>query len=156
MKFLVIEDDAVLREALCDALRELQRGAIIYEASDRSEATRIVESHAEINLIWLDLELPGTDGFELVHELLMRDPAVALVVASARQDRASILRALHLGAGGFIPKSASLKVILSALQLIFNGGIYVPPQALGPPSQFNPSAATAARYVGFYPSATGD
>jgi DNA-binding NarL/FixJ family response regulator len=128
IKILVIEDDALLREALCDALRELQREVIIFEASDRSEATRIVEQHAEINLILLDLELPGTDGFDLLNELCTRDPAVALVVVSARQD--SIRRALNLGARGFIPKSASLKVILSALQLIFNGGIHIPPEVL--------------------------
>jgi DNA-binding NarL/FixJ family response regulator len=134
MKILVIEDDALLREALCDALRELQHGAIIFEASDRSEAIRSVEPDAEINLIWLDLELPGTDGFGLLRDLLMRDPAVALVVASAREDRASILRALDLGAHGFIPKSASLKVILGALQVILAGGIYVPPHGLPRPT----------------------
>ena len=130
MKILVIEDDALLREALCDEFRELQRGAIIFEASDRSEATRIVEQHAEIHLIWLDLELPGTHGFDLIEELLMRDPAVTLVVASVREDSDSILRALNLGALGFIPKSASRKVMLDALKLIFAGGVSIPPHVV--------------------------
>src|SRR5437899_12980820 len=73
LKFLVIEDDALLREALCgalrEALRELEREAIIFEASDRSEATRVVKQHSHIDLILLDLELPDTDGFEFLREL---------------------------------------------------------------------------------------
>ena len=109
LKFLVIEDDALLREALCgasrEALRELEREAIIFEASDHSEATRIVKQHAHIDLILLDLELPDTDGFEFLRELealfsgrldtsspflpldltLSWYPTVSLVVVSERQ-----------------------------------------------------------------------
>src|SRR5258708_6001780 len=73
LKFLVIQDDALLREALCgalrEALRELEREAIIFEASDRSEATGIVKQSAHIDIILLDLELPDTDGFEFLKEL---------------------------------------------------------------------------------------
>jgi CheY-like chemotaxis protein len=73
LKFLVIEDDALLRDVLCgalrEALREREREAIIFEASDRSEATRIVKQHGHIDLILLDLELPDTDGFEFLREL---------------------------------------------------------------------------------------
>jgi CheY-like chemotaxis protein len=111
LKFLVIEDDALLREALCgalrEALRELEREAIIFEASDRSEATRVVKQHAHIDLILLDLELPDTDGFEFLKQLeallfpgrlgpyspflpldltLSWYPTVSVVVVSERQD----------------------------------------------------------------------
>jgi len=127
MKILVIEDDALLRQALCGALRELQPEAIIFEASDRSEGVHIVEQHTDLYLILLELELPGTDGFDLIEELLMREPAVALVVVSAREDSDSISRALDRGARGFIPKSAPRKVMLEAVKLIFAGGISFPP-----------------------------
>jgi DNA-binding NarL/FixJ family response regulator len=76
------------------------------------------------------LALPDRDGFDLLAELRGRDPSVSVVVMSALQDRDSVVKALDLGAVGFIPKSASRKVILGALQLIFSGGIYIPPQAL--------------------------
>ncbi len=134
LKFLVIEDDARLREALCgasrEALRELEREAIIFEASDRSEATRIVEQHAHIDLILLDLELPDTDGFEFLRELgisspfdaldltLSWYPTVSLVVVSERQDYDCVLSsALDVGAVGFIPKLASRETILDAFRI---------------------------------------
>jgi CheY-like chemotaxis protein len=73
LKFLVIEDDDLLREVLCgalrEALREREREGVIFEAPDRSEATRIVKQGPHIDLIVLDLELPETDGFEFVREL---------------------------------------------------------------------------------------
>ncbi len=153
LKFLVIEDDALLREALCgasrEALRELEREAIIFEASDHSEATRIVKQHAHIDLILLDLELPDTDGFEFLRELealfsgrldtsspflpldltLSWYPTVSLVVVSERQVNYGfgvLSSALDVGAVGFIPKSASRETILDAFRWIFAGGIYIP------------------------------
>jgi DNA-binding NarL/FixJ family response regulator len=130
MKILVVDDHALLREAMCAALRELQGDAAVFEASDSREATQIAKQHADLDLILLDLGLPDQDGFDLLAELRARDPTVSIVVLSALQDRDSIVRALDLGAVGFIPKSASRKVILGALQLIFSGGIYIPPQAI--------------------------
>jgi len=161
LKFLVIQDDALLREALCgalrEALRELEREAIIFEASDRSEATRIVEQHAHIDLILLDLELPDTDGFEFLRELealfsgrldtsspflpldltLSWYPTVSLVVVSERQVNYGfgvLSSALDVGAVGFIPKSASRETILDAFRLIFAGGFYIP----WPPTPLDP------------------
>ena len=161
LKFLVIEDDALLREALCgasrEALRELEREAIIFEASDHSEATRIVKQHAHIDLILLDLELPDTDGFEFLRELealfsgrldtsspflpldltLSWYPTVSLVVVSERQVNYGfgvLSSALDVGAVGFIPKSASRETILDPFRLIFAGGFYIP----WPPTPLDP------------------
>jgi DNA-binding NarL/FixJ family response regulator len=150
MKFLVVDDHALLREALCGALRELQGDALILEASDGREATQVIEKHADVDLILLDLALPDRSGFDLLAELRERDPSVSIVVLSALQDRDSIVRALDLGAVGFIPKSASRKVILGALQLIFSGGVYIPPQALSrgiAPIGENPPAKPARNGV---------
>ena len=133
----------LLREALCGALRELQGDVTVLEASDSREATRALKEHADLDLIMLDLALPDRDGFDLLAEVRGSDPSVSIVVLSALQDRDSIVKALDLGAVGFIPKSSSRKVILGALQLIFSGGIYIPPQALAcgvrPPSQAAPA-----------------
>jgi len=143
MKILVVDDHVLLREALCGALRELQGDVTVLEASDSRAATRTVKEHADLDLIMLDLALPDRDGFDLLAEVRGSDPSVSIVVMSALQDRASIVKALDLGAVGFIPKSSSRKVILGALQLIFSGGIYIPPQALArgvqPPGQASPA-----------------
>jgi DNA-binding NarL/FixJ family response regulator len=130
MKILVVDDHSLLREALRGALKELQGDAAIFEASDGGEAMQFVKQHADLDLILLDLKLPDRDGFEMLTELRARDPSVSIVVMSALQDRDSVMRALDLGAVGFIPKSAPRKVILGALQLVFSGGVYIPPQAL--------------------------
>src|SRR5260370_18199272 len=91
-----------------------------------------VASHPDISLILLDLNLPDRDGFSMLAELRERNPAVSVVVLSAVQDRANVIKALDLGAMGYIPKSARNEVMLSALQLVFAGGIYIPPEVLPP------------------------
>ena len=83
-----------------------------------------------LRLILLDLMLPDRDGFSTLAELRQRNPAMSVVVLSAVQDRANVMKALDLGAMGFIPKSARNEVMLSALQLVFAGGIYIPPDIL--------------------------
>jgi DNA-binding NarL/FixJ family response regulator len=86
-----------------------------------------VASHPDI---LLDLNLPDRDGFSMLAELRERNPAVSVVVLSATQDRANVMKALDLGAMGYIPKSARNEVMLSALRLVFAGGIYIPPEVL--------------------------
>ena len=78
------------------------------------------------------MKLPDRDGFDVLAELRTRHAATSVVVLSASDSRDDIARALDLGALGFIPKSASREVMLSALSLIFAGGIYVPPEILRP------------------------
>jgi DNA-binding NarL/FixJ family response regulator len=133
MKILLVDDHALLREALRGALKELESEAAIFEASDSRETMLFVEQHPDLDLVLLDLKLPDRDGFGVLAELRNRYPSVSVVVISALQDRDDVLRALDLGALGFIPKSATRKVILGALQLVFSGGIYIPPQILSRP-----------------------
>jgi DNA-binding NarL/FixJ family response regulator len=133
MKILLVDDHELLREALRGALKELESEAAIFEASDSRETMQCVEQHPDLDLILLDLKLPDRDGFDVLAELRNRYPSVSVVVISALQDRDHVLRALDLGALGFIPKSATRKVILGALQLVFSGGIYIPPQILSRP-----------------------
>lgn len=131
MKILVIDDHALIREALRGVIKELKGEATVAEAADWRQAMPQVEHNTEPDLILLDLQLPGRDGFEILAELRESHPAISVVVLSARQDRESVTRALELGALGFIPKSAPREVMLSALNLIFSGGMYIPPEILG-------------------------
>ena len=140
MKILLVDDHALLREALRGALTELESEAAIFEASVGGETMQFVAQHPDVDLILLDLNLPDRDGFGVLAELRQRYPTVSVVVISALQDRDNVMRALDLGALGFIPKSATRKVILGALQLVFAGGVYIPPQAL---ARAEPAAVSA-------------
>jgi DNA-binding NarL/FixJ family response regulator len=130
MKILVVDDHVLIREALRAVLKEVKGDAAVLEASDCRQAMQLIAEHADLSLILLDLTLPDRDGFSVLAELRERYPAISIVVLSAVQDRSSIVKALDLGALGFIPKSGQREVMLSALQLVFAGGIYIPPEIL--------------------------
>jgi DNA-binding NarL/FixJ family response regulator len=142
MKILVVDDHVLIREALRDVLRELKGEAtVVLEAADSRQAMRQIEQNPDLELIVLDLWLPDRDGFAVLAELVERHPTISIVVLSTYHDRNRVTRALDLGAIGFIPKSAQREVMLSAFNLIFSGGVYVPPEILGPGSRHHSSAA---------------
>lgn len=130
MKVLLVDDHALIRDALRGVLADLVHDARILEASDCRHALSLVQEHADLELVLLDLNLPDRNGFEVLADLRGRYPAISVVVLSAFHDRENVLRALGLGALGFIPKSAPREVMANALRLVLAGGVYVPPQAL--------------------------
>lgn len=131
MKILVVDDHGLIREALSGVLKQLRPDATIVEAVDSSQAAQRLKEEREIELIVLDLGLPDRNGLDILAELRDRYRDVAVVVLSGLSDRDTVTRALDLGALGFIPKSASRAVMLSAFNLIFAGGVYIPPEVLG-------------------------
>jgi DNA-binding NarL/FixJ family response regulator len=131
MKVLLVDDHVLIRDALRGVLRELTDDATVLEASDCRQAMRLVEAHPDLHLILLDLNLPDRDGFAVLADLRKRYATISLVVLSAFNDHKNVVRALELGALGFIPKSAPRDVMVNALRLVFAGGIYIPPEALG-------------------------
>jgi DNA-binding NarL/FixJ family response regulator len=130
MKILVVDDHLLIREALRGVLKELRSDAAVLESADSGQAMQLIAEHADIGLILLDLNLPDRDGLSVLAELRERYPATSVVVLSAQQDRGSVVKALDLGALGFIPKSAEREVMRAALELVFAGGIYIPPEIL--------------------------
>jgi DNA-binding NarL/FixJ family response regulator len=133
MKILVVDDHVLIRDALRGVLKELKDEADVLEASDCRQAMALISDNAnELSLILLDLNLPDRDGFAALSELRERYPGISVVVLSGQHDRSSVIKAFDLGALGFIPKSGQREVMLSALQLIFAGGTYIPPEAIIP------------------------
>jgi DNA-binding NarL/FixJ family response regulator len=143
MRILVIDDHALIREALRTVLKELDGNVSIREAASCREAMRHLEQDSDLDLILLDLGLPDRDGFAVLAELRERFPATSIVVLSALNDQANVAKALDLGALGFIPKSASRELMLGALRLVFAGGIYIPPDILAA-KPASPTSATGA------------
>lgn len=130
MKILLVDDHHLIRTALIGVFEELVPGATVLEASDGGDAWRQIEACRDLHLAMIDLALPDCDGLTLLARLRRDRPALPCVILSAATDRDAILRALDLGAVGFIPKSASRAVMVNAVRLVLAGGTYVPPEAL--------------------------
>jgi DNA-binding NarL/FixJ family response regulator len=130
MKFLIVDDHALIREALHAVLKELKREAVIFEASNGRQAVHIVEEHPDISLILLDINLPDRDGFSVLRELRDRYATIAIIIISSSNDQDAVKRAFKLGALGFITKTTAREVMLNAIELVFSGGIYIPSEIL--------------------------
>jgi len=77
-------------------------------------------------LVLLDLHMPGASGFSGLIYLRTHFPSVPVVVVSGNEQASVIHRAMHFGASGFIPKSSSMSTIAQAIQLVLDGGQWVP------------------------------
>jgi DNA-binding NarL/FixJ family response regulator len=130
MNFLVIDDHALIRDALRGVFNELKQASTVSEASNYRQAMRLLEQNPNYGVILLDLHLPDRNGLTVIAELRERYPAISIVVLSAFNDYDNVVKALNLGAVGFIPKSAERAVMLGALELVLAGGMYIPPDIL--------------------------
>jgi DNA-binding NarL/FixJ family response regulator len=142
VKILVIDDHPLILEALHHVLRQLDREVEVFDARTAAEGRALVSAHPGADLLLLDLSLPDADGLAALGALRSDFPAVPVVVLSASDRREDVLRAIDLGAMGFIPKTSPNQVMLQALRLVLSGGVYVPPAVLGPDEDVEPEAPT--------------
>lgn len=133
-KVLIADDHPLFRDAIKDVIGQvfLARGwnFTCLEATRASEAIAAAEQHEELDLILLDLWMPGSDGLSTLLALRAKAPATPIIVVSSLDDPAVIRQAITCGAAGFIPKSSSRTLIATALQVVFAGGIYLPCELL--------------------------
>jgi DNA-binding NarL/FixJ family response regulator len=142
MKILLCDDHALFREGLAHVLAGVDDDLSVLEAGDLEEALRLIGEHDDLDLVLLDLGLPGARGLGALRELRERCPTVSVAVVSASDDASLVRGALAAGASGFVPKSSTGPVLRSALRLILSGGVYVPEQALAAlPSRRSGAAA---------------
>jgi two-component system, NarL family, nitrate/nitrite response regulator NarL len=141
MKILVCDDHALFREGVVSALRELEPGVVLLEAADGAEALRMAEAHADLDIVLLDLQMPGTDGWTGLARLQKRCPTLPVVILSGSEQPEDARRAIDAGAAGFVTKSTRGPLLRAALQLVLSGGVYVPPNLLAAaPAQAAPAA----------------
>ena len=115
MRFLVADDHELVRKGLITALQGVEREAQIVDVEDAGQTRDAVRSGDAYDLILLDLFMPGANGFELLREICNTLPNTPTVVLSASEDPMHMRKALDLGAAGYIPKTAGMEVMLSAL-----------------------------------------
>jgi len=130
MKILVVDDHPLIREALREVLKALDREITLLEAADCAEGLATAEENPDLALVLLDLALPGKSGFEALAEFRERHPGLPVVVLSASEQPETVTRALDEGAMGFIPKTSSSQVLVNALRLVLSGGVYLPAEVL--------------------------
>jgi DNA-binding NarL/FixJ family response regulator len=126
VKILVVEDHALVREGLVMTLKGLAQGGEVVGVGDAQAAIAILESD-DIDLMMLDLMLPGTRGETLLPVVRRRFPTVPVVVLSALDDANTVAGVIKKGASGFISKASSSDDLLAALQKVLAGDIFVPP-----------------------------
>lgn len=127
MKVLIADDQSLTRRGLASLFRKLDRHVVVLEAASLQDAMDIAEREDDITLIVLDSSIPGLNGIESVRKLGDRCPEAALVLTSDVEERGDMLRAIEMGATGYIPKSLSFEKTVDAFRLVLAGNVYLPP-----------------------------
>lgn len=130
MNIIIADDHELFLDGLSFSLTSAFQGIKIQKAHNYDELLNPALTREKIDLIITDLAMPGKPWTEALDILKKTLPKTPVIVISAVYDRATVTTAIDLGANGFIPKTASSKVILSAIQLVLAGGIYLPAELL--------------------------
>ena len=125
---IVADDHPLFRTAIKEALEAEQGETNFLEANSFESLQKLVDEQKEVDLVLLDLHMPGVSGFAGLVYLCKRYPSVPVVIISANEDPVVIRRALEHGAAGFIPKSSSIDTITQAIASILMGEIWAPSQ----------------------------
>jgi two-component system nitrate/nitrite response regulator NarL len=133
MKYLIVDDHAVLRNGLKALLRQAETDPLVVEASDGAEGLRLAGLHRDLDAVFLDLEMPGISGMSAIEEFGKQYPDLPVIVLSSSEDPREVRRALAAGALGYVPKSASSETLLAAVGFVLQGNVYVPPLMLKEP-----------------------
>jgi DNA-binding NarL/FixJ family response regulator len=126
LTFVVADDHPLFRGAIKETLRSIDADVRILEAGDFETAKKIVAETPDVDLVLLDLTMPGASGLSGLVTLRAMQAAVPVVIVSASDDAATIRRALELGASGYIKKSSGIEEIRSGINMVLSGGIVTP------------------------------
>lgn len=125
MHVLIVDDHALIREGIVAVMGGLRPDARI-DACGRCDEALALAAERHYDLVLLDLQLPDRPGFHALEALRQTHPETPVVVVSAQEDRATVLRTLDLGARSFIPKSSDTQRIRQALGAILAGQVFLP------------------------------
>lgn len=130
LKLLIVDDHGLVREGLKAILGQSDLQAQCLEAWDETSIWQCLKQHPDVNLVLLDIQLPGLSGMDLLKRIVKEHPAMPIIMLSADHDSNTVSQALQWGASGFMPKNSLNQVLISAIRLVLAGGVYIPPEAL--------------------------
>ena len=126
-RVVIADDHPLFRGALREAVTGLIERADIAEAGTFEDTSKLLEQDDEVDLILLDLTMPGVRGFSGLMYLRAQHPSVPVVVVSANDDPGVIRRCMAFGASGFIPKTLGIEQMREAIKRVLGGGVWTPP-----------------------------
>ena len=124
MNILIVDDHELVRRGLRGLLLDEHPTARIVEAGSASEALELAEGE-EWKLALVDINLPGRDGLELLRDLKRLYPSVPVLMVSAHTEEEFAIRALKLGAAGYVSKQSAADVLISAVRKVLAGGRHI-------------------------------
>lgn len=130
LKVLMVDDHALFRDGMRYVLQQLADEVEVLDSANLHDGMKLAEENPDIDLALLDLNMPGSEGVKSIEYFHDAHPAIPLVVVSGSEQREDIEKVMEYGAMGFISKMSSSKMMLSALRMVLDGGIYLPPQML--------------------------
>lgn len=125
-KILIADDHPLFREAISSVIASGFEGSEIIETDDLDSALDITRENDDLDLILLDLNMPGMHGLNGLITLRNEAPTIPVVIVSAEEDKQVVLQAITYGACGFITKSSPRAQMTEAIQQILNGNVYLP------------------------------
>jgi DNA-binding NarL/FixJ family response regulator len=128
IRLIIADDHPLFRGALREAVSGLFQDLDIAEAGSFEELAKLLERGADVDLILLDLTMPGVRGFSGLMYLRAQYPSVPIIVVSANDDPGVIRRCMDFGASGFIPKTLGIETMRGAITRVFQGGVWTPPE----------------------------
>ncbi|WJG11133.1 response regulator transcription factor [Aliiglaciecola sp. LCG003] len=126
VKILIADDHPLFREALSGALEPFFEGAEVIESDNLESTLSMLEMHSDINLVLLDLNMPGCENYYGLIRVTEDFPEVPVVVISASDSAHTISQTIGLGAKAFISKASVVATISDAIQTVLDGGTWVP------------------------------
>ncbi|MGB6349239.1 MAG: response regulator transcription factor, partial [Pseudolabrys sp.] len=126
-RLVIADDHPLFRGALREAVEGLLEQVDIAEAGTFDELVEFLERGSDVDLVLLDLTMPGARGFSGLMYMRAQYPGVPVIVVSANDDPAAIRRCMEFGASGFIPKTLGVEAMRAAISRILNGGVWTPP-----------------------------
>ncbi|MCZ8375645.1 MAG: response regulator transcription factor [Beijerinckiaceae bacterium] len=124
---IVADDHPLFRGALKQALSGIFTELSVIEAGTLEETVQALSGQGDIDLVLLDLKMPGVSGFSGLTFLRSQHPAVPIIVVSGVDDSATIRTCMEFGAAGYIPKTTPIEVMNKAIRIVLNGGTWTPP-----------------------------
>ena len=124
---MIADDHPLFRGAMREAISGLLKRVDIAEAGTFDDVVELLERGSEVDLVLLDLTMPGVRGFSGLMYMRAQYPGVPVIVVSANDDPAAIRRCMEFGASGFIPKTLGVEAMRGAISRILSGGVWTPP-----------------------------